>query len=91
MKNLELREKINKVAEELFPDLLLDFAADMSQMCIFCAYIRIATPILIDKTEAIRNLSNKQAIKCLLQLHTKMALIKSRDCIQKELDKLEKL
>ena len=88
MTNKELREILDKVAKEICPDLQLEFMPDRAQMDIFCAYIQIATPILIDKIEVIRNLSNNSAIINLLRMQIKLALLKSKDCIEKELEKL---
>jgi len=88
MTNKEIRETLNKIAEEICPDLRLEFISNMQQMSICCAYIRIATPILIDRIEVIHNLPNELAIKNLLKMRIKLALLKSKDYIEKELEKL---
>ena len=91
MYNVEVIEKINKTANELFPNLQLDFKTSCSQFNVFVGYIDITSNLSIDRSEIIySSMFDESKLKNILKERVKNALIKLRNLIQNDLDKLEK-
>ena len=75
------KEKLNRMAKELFPDMRLDFRLHLSHTNIFFGTIKIANLVHIKETEINKNV---------LKNRIKTALIELKNLIQNDLDKLEK-
>lgn len=92
IQNEELRNQIDKISKELFPNIPLDFRANKLCMNIFCGEIRMACPLCIDRSEIIHDgILNELKLKRLLVIWMDLALTNLKNHAQKELDKLEKL
>lgn len=76
-------EKLDKIAEELFPDLRLEFSKRANQKPdISIGYINIESVVCIKDSEISERI---------LKGRVKNALLNLKDLIQNDLDKLEKL
>lgn len=89
MNNLEFRRKLNRLADKLFPDILLDFILDDINIDIFIGYVRIESSVSIDRKEVVYNgILNKSKLKSILKIRVKNALIELQNLIKESLEKL---
>ena len=89
MNNSEFRRGLNKLAEELFPNLLFDFMSSNIQMNIFTGFIRMQSSVSIDRSEVIYSGTlNESKLKNILKIRVKNALIELENLIKEDLEKL---
>lgn len=86
MKDIDIREKLNNIAKELFPNLQLDFHQGPQQWDVWVAHILTTTSIPIDRKEVSHNLPDK--LKGLVKIRTRIAFLKLKDYVDRELEKL---
>ena len=88
--NIEIRRRLNKLANELFPNLHLDFVLGNQQTTELIGYIRLMNSVCLNNLEAsIECSADKLATKYLLKERVREALVDARDFIQKEINKLD--
>ena len=87
----KVQDILNTIAEELFPDLKLEFFSKaFIQDGVIGSSIDVASFINIDVREIVQdNVFNTAKAKNILKIRTHAALIQLRDHVQNSLDKLE--
>lgn len=88
--NIEFENDLNKLAEELFPNLKLDFMVNRLQPTIFITNIQLACSVAVDRSEVLHGgILDKVKLEYILKMRVKDALIKLENLVQNDLDKLE--